>query len=320
MSVPSPSNQSESAVDGSSLAHPAPFPCPPLAQSVTSISASAPASQCSSSPSCFLRSPSSAPDVSTASSGCYSASVQSQLQGSQYERNDSSTDSPALPIPLTSLRPSSSLLSALLCSCVGRCSTPRRHYVAACVALLCLLLVGAGVSIGVLYPRPPSIVAHSLRLLQLEVDLSPSTAAGATNTATTAVNVSALLSVAFTLHNPNAYSAHHYASLVSISSVPPALPLNGHLVVPAGFIASHGAEDVNSNVSVTTSITSPTQLQQWQSGGMQVAAAADTSGYVTFLFGLPVHYTVHTQCTATLTLDMRQSSVAVSGQKCSNGL
>ena len=140
-----------------------------------------------------------------------------------------------------------------------------------------------------------------------------------------------MLSVSFTLHNPNAYSAHHFASVVHIRSLnPAAAPLNGQLLVPAGFIHSHGAEDVTSNVSVSTYISSPAQLQQWQSGsesgsgsgsgGVQVAATADTSGYVSFLFGLHVPYTVHTDCSATLTLDLQQATVAVSEQLCSNGL
>ena len=126
--------------------------------------------------------------------------------------------------------------------------------------------------------------------------------------------------MSFTLHNPNAYSAHHSASLVSFRSVGSSALLTGHLTLPAGFIASRGSEDVSSTVSVLTSLSSPSQLQQWQGGGMQVAAVADTSGYVDFLFGLHVPYTVHTQCSATLTLDMQHSTVDVSGQQCSNGL
>ena len=188
-----------------------------------------------------------------------------------------------------------------------------------CVVLLCLLLLGVAVSVGVLYPRPPSIVALSLRLLQLTVDLS-SAAAAASSTTAAAVNVSAVLSVSFTLHNPNCYSAHHSASVVSFHSLAPSAPLTGQLTVPAGFLSARGSEDVTSAAAVSTSISSSAQLAQWQAGGARVAAVADTAGYVDFLFGLHVRYTVHTSCSATLLLDLQRATVDVSQQQCSSGL
>ena len=202
----------------------------------------------------------------------------------------------------------------------GCCSTRRRRCQLTCVALCCSLLLAVAVSVGVLYPQPPSIVAHSLRLLQLTVDLSPSAAASPTSSASSAVNVSALLSVSFTLHNPNPYSAHHSASLVSIASLPPSAPLLGQLLLPAGFISARGSEDVSSRVYVSSAISSPTQLQRWQSGGVTVAATASTAGYVDFLLGLHVHFTVHSRCSATLTLGLQLSSLQLSQQHCNNGL
>ena len=177
---------------------------------------------------------------------------------------------------------------------------------------------------GVLYPQPPSISAHSLRLLHLSVDLAPSaSASGASNSTASSlppVTVSALLSVSFTLHNRNAYSAHHYASLVNIRSLPPAAPLYGQIVIPAGFLEKNGDEEVLTSVYVSTSITAPEQIAAWESDGMRVEATAATRGYVDFLFGLQVDYTVHTLCSATLTLRMQQSTVDVSQQQCKNGL
>ena len=172
--------------------------------------------------------------------------------------------------------------------------------------LLLLLIVGVAISIGVLYPHPPSITPHSLLINNLTVNLSASP-----------IVIAASLSLTFSLHNPNPYSAHHYASLFLFSSA--SVPLSGSFLVPAGYIAANADEEISTSMQAAVDVRDQQDVSAWQQG-VQVTGQGVTAGYVSFLGDWQISYDVTSQCEAVLALSLEDWSVTVLQQHCWTGL
>ena len=183
--------------------------------------------------------------------------------------------------------------------------------------LLLLLLFSLALAIGLLYPHPPTIASATLHLISVTPTNTPSSSPSTSSPSFPTLNVS--LSLSLVLHNPNSYSAHHSPSTLTFHTLPPSPPTFVTLLLPPGYIASRASEPLTSNLTTLIPLTDPTTLTAYITG-VSVQGGGVTAGWVDFIGGWRIPYSVTSSCSAVLRLGMQDWSIAVTQQQCHTSL